>query len=319
MKRVLVTGANGFVGLNTCRVLREGGFVVRAAVRRADRLPARLSEDEIAVTGDIGPGTDWEPVLEGVSAVVHLAGRVHVLRETVLDPQGEFYTANVDGTELLARAATSAGVQRFVYVSSIGVNGKSTNGVPFTEGHAPSPHNSYAISKWEAEKALHRVAEETGLEVTILRPPLIYGRGVKANFLRLMRLVDRDLPMPLKSIDNRRSLIYVGNLADAIAACIDQPKAAGETFLVSDGEDVSTPELIRRIARSLGRSARLLPLPPSLVRVSAHLLKQSASVEPLLDSLEVDSGKIVNTLGWRPPYTMVKGLEETAKWFVGEA
>ena len=319
MKRVLVTGANGFVGWNTCRVLREGSFVVRAAVRRADRLPARLSEDEIAVTGDIGPDTDWEPMLEGVSAVVHLAGRVHVLRETVLDPQGEFYKANVDGTERLARAAASAGVRRFVYVSSIGVNGKSTHGRPFTEGYMPSPHNSYAISKWEAEQSLRRVAEETGLGVTVLRPPLIYGPGVKANFLRLMRLVNRGLPLPLRSIDNRRSLIYVGNLANAIAVCLDHPKAAGETFLVSDGEDIATPELICRIARSLGRPARLLPFSPYLLRAVGNLTKQSASIEPLLDSLEVDSGKIVNTLGWWPPYTMVKGLEETAKWFVGEA
>ena len=319
MKRVLVTGANGFVGFNTCRLLREGGFVVRAAVRRAGRLPARLSEDEIVVPGDIGPGTEWGPVLEGVSAVVHLAGRVHVLRETVLDPQGEFYKANVDGTERLARAAASARVRRFVYVSSIGVNGKSTHGRPFTEGYTPSPHNSYAISKWEAEQSLRRVAEETGLGVTVLRPPLIYGPGVKANFLRLMRLVNRGLPLPLRSIDNRRSLIYVANLANAIAVCLDHPKAAGETFLVSDGEDVSTPELIRRIARSLGRSVWLLPLPPPLVRAAGRLMKQSASVEPLLDSLEMDSSKIARTLGWRPPSPMMEGLEETAKWFMGEA
>ncbi len=315
MGRVLVTGANGFVGQAVCTVLSEAGYTVRAAVRSSDRLPGRSFEGEVVTVGDIGSDTRWEPALEGISAVVHLAGRVHVLRETFQDPLAEFHKINVLGTERLARMAADEGVQRLIYVSSIGVNGRTTGSRPFTEEDVPAPHNPYAFSKWEAEQALGQVTAETGMEVAILRPPLVYGPGVKANFLRLMKLVNRGVPLPLKSIENRRSLLYVGNLASAIMTCIDHPGAAGKVFLISDSEDVSTPELFSRIASALGRSVYLLPFPPLLLRMAGRLTGSLSALEPLLDSLTVDSSKIRRVLNWRPPYTISEGFRDTASWF----
>ena len=315
MRRVLVTGANGFVGQTVCPVLSEAGYTVRAAVRSSDKLPGRSFEGEVVTVGDIGSDTRWEPALEGISAVVHLAGRVHVLRETFQDPLAEFHKINVLGTERLVRMAAEEGVQRLIYVSSIGVNGRTTGSHPFTEEDVPDPHNPYAFSKWEAEQALGQVTAETGIEVVILRPPLVYGPGVKANFLRLMKLVNRGVPLPLKSIENRRSLLYIGNLASAIMTCIDQPGAAGKVFLVSDGEDVSTPELFSWIGSALGRSVYLLPFPPLLLRMAGRLTGSLSGLEPLLDSLTVDSSKIRRALNWRPPYTMSEGFRDTASWF----
>lgn len=314
MRHVLVTGANGFVGRTVCATLSGSGIRVRAAVRSSERSPRPLSGEDMVV-GNIGARTEWGAALSGIDAVVHLAGRAHILKETSEDPQAEFYKVNVFGTERLARAAVQAGVQRLVYISSIGVNGKSTPGLPFTEEQAPAPHNPYAISKWEAERVLRRVAAETGLEVAILRPPLVYGPGVKANFLRFMELVDRGLPLPLGSVRNRRSLLYVGNLADAIVRCLQHPEAAGEIFLVSDGEDLSTPELLRRIAGVLHRPARLLTFPPGLLRTAVRLNKRLSAMEPLLTSLVVDGGKIRRMLEWQPPYSVSKGMENTAGWF----
>lgn len=317
MARVLVTGANGFVGRVVCSTLPAAGHEVRAAVRSPKRLAGISTGEvgEVVPVGSIGPETDWRAALSGVDVVVHLAGRVHVLKETLKDPRAEFHRVNVLGTERLARAAAEMGVKRMVHVSSIGVNGISTHNRAFTEADEPVPHNHYAISKWEAEKALRRVADETGLDVVILRPPLVYGPGVKANFLRLMHLVNRRLPLPLGSVDNRRSLIYVGNLADAVAACISDPRAAGELFLLSDGDDVSTPGLLEFIASALHKPAVLLPFPPGLLRAAGRLTGQPSMVEPLLDSLTLDGGRIHKTLGWRPPYTMTDGLRETARWY----
>jgi nucleoside-diphosphate-sugar epimerase len=319
MVRVLVTGANGFVGGTVCSALASADLAVRAAVRSPDRLPARSFAGEVVSIGRIGPDTGWSPALDGVEAVVHLAGRVHVLKETFEDPRAEFHKINVLGTEHLAREAAEAGVRRLVYVSTVGVNGRSTPRTrPFTEEDEPAPHNPYALSKWEAERALQRVASETGLEVAILRPPLVYGPRVKANFLRLMRLVDRGLPLPLGAVDNRRSLVYVGNLADAVLACLDRREAVGETFLVSDGEDLSTPEMLNKIGSSLNRPVRLLPVPPGLLRTAGRVAGASSTVEPLLDSLAVDSGKIRRVLGWQPPYAVEEGLLRTAGWFRAE-
>ncbi|MGB3634286.1 MAG: SDR family oxidoreductase [Rubrobacteraceae bacterium] len=312
--RVLVTGANGFVGRVLCPAMERTGLIVRKAVRNGGE-SRDVGLGETSDVGHIGPDTDWMAALDGVDTVVHLAGRVHVLRETFPDPQEEFHNINVLGTERLARSAADAGVRRLVYVSSVGVNGRSTPHQAFTEKHAPSPHNLYALSKWEAEKSLHRIAEQRGLEVVILRPPLIYGPGVKANFLRLMELVDRGLPLPFDSVHNRRSLLYVGNLCDLIIGCLEEPRVAGGTFLVSDGEDVSTPDLVRHISRALDDKPRLLPFPPRLIRIAARLTWKHSLVEPLLDSLVVDSSRVRDLLGWEPPYTLERGLRETAKWF----
>lgn len=236
------------------------------------------------------------------------------MNDTATDPLSAFRQINVAGTERLARMAAINGVKRFVYVSSIKVNGEGCE-KPFTEHDIPAPDDPYGVSKWEAEQTLHKVADDTGLEVVILRPPLVYGLEVKANFLSLLKLFDRAIPMPLSSINNLRSLICVENLVDAIITCITHPKAVGQTYLVSDGKDVSTPELIRRAAAALGRPARLFPFPPSLMRFVGKLFGKSDAVERLIGSLTIDSSKIRRELGWKPPYTMEQGLKETAEWF----
>jgi len=310
METVLVTGANGFIGWALCGVLAASGRRVRKAVR----MPVPGLPDAVVV-GDIGPDTDWRTALEGVSGVVHLAARTHVLRETATDPLAAYRKINVSGTERLARSAAAGGIRRLVIVSSVKVSGERTEERPFTEDGAPRPEDAYGVSKWEAEQALSRIAAETGLEVVALRPPLVYGPGVKGNFLRLMNLVARGVPLPLGAVDNRRSLIYTGNLAGAIVKALDAPQAAGRTYLVSDGEDVSTPDLVRGLARALGVKPRLLSLPLSALDLGARLAGRRAEVARLTRSLQVDSSRIQRELGWRPPFTLAQGLELTAKWY----
>lgn len=315
MSNVLVTGANGFVGGALHRTLEDRGHWARGAVRSKE---AEASAGrELCVVGDIGPNTQWAAALENIDSVVHLAARVHVMNEEAEDPLAEFRRVNVAGTERLAREAAANGVRRMVYVSSVKVNGERTSGVPFTEEDPPRPGDSYAISKWEAEQSLRCVASETGLEAVILRPPLVYGPGVKANFLELLKLVNSGLPLPLRSADNRRSLIYVSNLAGAIVECLERTEAAGETFLVSDGEDLSIPELVRLVAHALGKPPRLLPCPPAVLRAAGRASGRPETVDRLLESLEVDSGRVRSSLEWSPPYTTEEGLIETARWFEG--
>ena len=274
--------------------------------------------DAVAV-GDIGPDTDWRTALEGVRGVVHLAARTHVLRETATDPLAAYRKINVSGTERLARSAAAGGVRRLVFVSSVKVNGERTEERPFTEDGAPRPEDAYGVSKWEAEQALFRIAAETGLEVVVLRPPLVYGPGVKGNFLRLMNLVARGVPLPLGAVDNRRSLVYTGNLAGAIIKALDAPQAAGRTYLVSDGEDVSTPDLVRGLARALGAKPRLLSLPLAALGLAATLAGKRAEVARLTGSLQVDSARIRRELDWRPSFALTQGLELTAKWYLGRS
>jgi len=310
METVLVTGANGFIGRALCGVLAASGRRVRKAVR----MPVPGLPDAVAV-GDIGPDTDWRAALKGVRGVVHLAARTHVLRETATDPLAAYRKINVSGTERLARSATAGGIRRLVFVSSVKVSGERTEERPFTEDGAPRPEDAYGVSKWEAEQALSRIAAETGLEVVALRPPLVYGPGVNGNFLRIMNLVARGVPLPLGAVDNRRSLIYTGNLAGAIVKALDAPQAAGRTYLVSDGEDVSTPDLVRGLARALGVKPRLLSLPLSALDLGARLAGRRAEFVRLTSSLQVDSSRIRRELDWRPPFTLAQGLELTAKWY----
>jgi len=305
---ILVTGANGFIGKATCAALRQAGHAVTPIVRR----PNSLAGEQII--GDIGGQTDWCTTLTGMDGVVHLAARVHLMRDTAADPLAQYRAANVEGTLHLARQAAAAGVRRFVFVSSIKVNG-AERAKPYTEADAPQPADDYARSKWEAEQGLWKIATQTGLEVVILRPPLVYGPGVRANFLALLRAVARGMPLPLGAIHNQRSLVYIGNLTDAIIHCLEHPAAVGKTFLVSDGEGVSTPELVRRMAAALGRPARLVALPVSLLRAAATLAGKSALVTRLLDSLSVDDTSIRRDLGWTPPFTLDEGLRETAAWY----
>jgi len=304
--KVLVTGASGFVGSTLIRRLKgTGRFAVRAAARRVlSTLPAGV---EPALVGDLGPDTDWREALAGVDAVVHLSGRVHVLRDSMAEPLAEYRRANVAGTVTLARQMAAAGSKRLVFVSSVKVHGEV--GV-FRESDRPAPLDSYAVSKYEAELGLSEVAAETGVEVVIVRPPLVYGPGVGANFRALMRVIARGLPLPFGSVHNRRSLVALDNLVDFIVTCVEHPAAANETFLVSDGEDLSTPDLIRRMARAMGRPARLIPVPESLLWVAANILGKRDVAQRLLGSLQVDISKAQQKLGWAPPVSVEEGLRQ---------
>lgn len=309
----LVTGASGFVGLSLCEALLKQEWQVKAAVHANRQLPAGM---ELVAVGQIDANTDWGKSLHGVDAVIHLAARVHVMSDTAIDPLYEFRRTNTAGTERLARCAASAGVKRLVYVSSIKVNGEeSGNGQKFTAADPPSPQNPYAISKWEAEQALQRVVSETGLEVVIVRPPLVYGPEVKGNFAQMLKVVSRGIPLPLASVQNRRSLIYVGNLADALITCATHPAAAGQTYLVCDGEDISTPDLLRQLASAMGAPCRLLPCPPGWLRLAGKLAGKTQQLERLLGSLQIDGDKIRHDLDWEPPYSLRQGLQATAEWY----
>lgn len=308
---VLVTGATGFVGLALVTALRAQ----QRQVRRALRPTALDNAADDFIVGNIAPDTDWRPALWGIDCVVHLAARTHVLQENAADPVTAYRHINVEATRHLAQQAAAAGVRRFVFLSSIKVNGESTGERPFTANDAPLPLDAYGISKREAEDALRQIGANSGMEIVILRPPLVYGPGVKGNFLRLLQAVARGTPLPLASINNRRSLVYVGNLVDAIITCIDAPAAAGKTFLVSDGEDVSTPALIRKLAAVLNVTPRLLPCPPALLHFGAALLGKRAAAMRLTGSLTVDSTALRQALGWQPRYSLDQGLKATAQWY----
>jgi nucleoside-diphosphate-sugar epimerase len=312
--RVLVTGATGFVGRHLVDRLARAGLQVRGAVRRPES--AAHGGDggaQMVAVGEIGPGTEWDAALEGVDVVVHLAGRAHVMQDRASDPLAEYRRVNLEGTTRLAARASAAGVKRLVFVSSVKVNGEATHGTDaFREDDRPAPLDPYGTSKWEAEQALRGVA---GLETVVVRPPLVYGPGVRANFLRMVQSVARGLPLPVGAVNNRRSLVFVGNLADALRACALHPRAAGETFLVSDGADLSTPELVRAIARHLDRPARLVPFPVPLLRLAGRAAGRGAQVDRLCGSLVVDGSRIRGLLDWRPPFTADQGLAETARWF----
>lgn len=313
MISILVTGANGFVGQHLCAELLRQGFSVRAAVRSADTVAGCINVVNI---GAIDGETDWADALLGVDVVIHLAARVHVMKDSAADPLAEFLRVNLHGTANLARQAANAGVKRLVYVSSIKVNGELTSGPRhYTESDIPNPQDPYAISKLQAEQALQRISQETGLEITIIRPPLVYGPGVKGNFISLFAAIDKGFPLPLAGADNARSLIYVENLVDALIRCASHPCAAGQTYLISDGRAVSTSVLIDSIAQALGRSNRMFYIPPVLLRAAASLLGRSAQVDRLFNSLLVDDSRIRRDLGWTPPYTLEQGLRATAQWY----
>ncbi|MFP5431055.1 MAG: UDP-glucose 4-epimerase family protein [Gammaproteobacteria bacterium] len=302
--KILVTGATGMVGRALCELLIARGYGIVPAVRQ----PAGLSNE--VVTGDIGLTTDWCMALKDCDAVVHLAARVHVMEDTAQNPLALYRATNAEATLNLARQAARAGVRRFVFISTIKVNGERRD-APYRETDVPAPEDAYAISKWEAERGLRQIAAETELEVVILRPPLVYGPGVKANFRRLLDTVARGWPLPLGAIRNRRSLLYLGNFVDAIRACVEHPAAAGQTFLLDDGEAVSTPDLVRAVARAMRRPAHLLAVPVKVLEFAGALLGKRAAVARLTGSLWVDSSLIRSRLGWTPPYSMEAGLAAT--------
>ena len=309
--KVLITGATGFIGRALGRSLSNAGFTLRAAVRQKDvRLPFNCEAVEV---GDIGPQTDWEKALAGVDTVIHLAARVHIINDPAPDPLNVFRKVNVLGTERLARMAAKYGVRRLVFISSIGVNGEAGSETPFREKDPANPSTAYAVSKWEAEKVLRKISKETGMEVVILRPPLVYGPDAPGNFARLFKLIKAGIPLPFGGIKNSRSFIFVDNLTNAIITCASHPQAPGETFMISDGQDISTPNLIKMIASAMNKKQVLFYLHPGILKALCKILGKGEEMEKLTGSLIVDSSKIRNLLGWKPPFTLEDGISETVK------
>ncbi|MHB8820177.1 MAG: UDP-glucose 4-epimerase family protein [Pseudomonadaceae bacterium] len=314
---ILVTGATGFVGKALVQRLLADDESRRLVVAvRIDGQPWPKQVIPI-VTGDLKPSTDWSIALEGVAVVVHSAARVHVMHDTEADPLTAFRAVNVDGTLNLVRQAAAAGVKRFVFISSVKVNGESTpNGRAFTEVDAPAPQDAYGQSKHETEQGLRQLAVETGMDVVIIRPPLVYGPGVKANFAALMRAVQRGWPLPLGAVHNQRSLVALDNLVDFIVTCITHPQAANQTFFVSDGHDLSTTELVRGMAQAVGVPARLLPVPVWALQAGGALLGRRDMAQRLCDSLQVDISKTQELLGWKPPVNVDESLAKMARHFL---
>ena len=309
--RVLVTGANGFVGGYLCRDLCRQGYKVVAAVRSAN---IQVDDYELAVIGSIDIETDWSLALINVDVVVHLAARVHVMHDTAVDSLTEFRKVNVEGTLNLAMQAAKAGAKRFIFISTIGVNGNATDfDNPFTEENLPRPHDPYSVSKLEAEQGLHKLADEVGLEIVIIRPPLVYGSGAPGNFGRIINVLQRHMPLPLGAIHNKRSFVFVGNLVSLILRCIEHPAAVNEIFLVADGRDISTTELFQGCALALGVKVWLVPVPQTLLKLGAYLLGKRDLSQRLCGNLQVDITKARILLDWTPPISVPDGLKATAR------
>lgn len=306
MTRVLLTGANGFVGSEIARrLIGSNTYIVRAAVRRSCEMPGGLP----LVVRELDSSADWTDVVNDTDVVIHTAARAHIMNDKVADPLGEYRSINVDGTLNLARQAATAGVKRFVFISSIKVNGEATViGQPYKAHDQPGPDDAYGQSKLEAEIGLIRLTADTRMEVVIIRSPLVYGPKVKGNFASMVRLVSMGVPLPLGAIHNKRSLVGIDNLVDLIVRCIDHPAAANQVFLAGDGEDLSTTELLRGVGQAMGKPARLIPVPAGMLQFGATLLGKRAMAQRLLGSLQVDINKTCELLDWQPPYTVQEGL-----------
>lgn len=305
--RLLVTGAHGFVGRAVVAAALNRGFTVRASGRR--KSADQDERIELHHIGDLDNAQGWHGALAGVDVIVHCAGRAHMLNDSAVDPIAAFRRVNVEGTLHLARLAIEAGVKRFVFLSSIGVNGTSTlSGKSFSESDVPAPENAYGISKWEAEQALLKLAEGSSLEIVIIRPPLVYGPGAPGNFGALMRLVQRGWPLPLGAVRNRRSLVSLDNLVSFILTCAIHRGAANETFLVSDGEDISTTELVRTMGAAASVPARLVPVPVWMLRLGASIVGKGDAIQRLCGNLQLDISKGRKLLGWIPPSSVTGEL-----------
>ena len=316
--RVLVTGASGFIGGALLRRLSEDrSFVPIGAVRSLARgVP---SDIQLVQVDSLGPTTDWKSVVSNIDAIVHTAARVHVMRESSSDPLASFRQVNVEGSRRLAEQAAESGVKRLVFLSSIKVNGEQTSvHRPFRASDDPAPTDAYAISKREAEAAILAVAEKSEMEAVIVRPPLVYGPGVKANFRLLMKWIYRGFPLPLANVQNRRSMLALGNLVQLLCCCLRSPAAANQVFLASDGDDLSTTELLQQIGEALSSPPRLFRMSPRLLRYSAQLVGRGDQMRRLLESLRVDSTKTRDVLGWRPEIGVSQGIRATADAFVSE-
>lgn len=314
--RVLATGASGFVGRGLLeRMALSANFDVLAALRtQVPYLPTNVTPVQV---GNLEGKADCWAALAGVETVIHAAARVHVMNDRAAEPLAEFREVNVAGTLNLARQAVSSGVKRFIFISSIKVNGEGTSlGEPYTADTSPAPTDPYGISKLEAEQALLALAAETGMEVVIIRPVLVYGPGVKANFLNMMRWLSKGVPLPLGAIHNKRSLVALDNLVDLIVTCIEHPSAVNQVFLVSDGEDLSTSELLRRMGRALGKPARLIPIPAGVLEMGARMVGKKTIAQRLCGSLQVDISKTRELLNWSPPMSVDCALARTARYFI---
>ena len=311
--KVLVTGASGFIGHALVPRLIKAGHEVVTSSRHANSGPIGTTVHPIA---DLGPDTDWSEALFEVEAVIHLAARVHIMTDKAQDPLADNRRINTEGTRKLAKDAATAGVRHFIFMSTIKVNGESSGLKPFCAHDLPAPKDPYAIAKLEAEEALKELSNRTKMEIVIIRSPLIYGEGVKGNFLRLLELSNKGIPLPLLNIKNTRSLVGIDNLIDLISCCIDHPKAASQTFLVSDNENISTTELIKKIKIAMGKSLRLFPIPLILFKPLGHLIGKSSEVNRLFSSLTINISHTCNQLNWKPKFSLDYGLKKTVNWYL---
>jgi len=307
--KILVTGATGFIGHNLCRALSDNNHETIAVTRETVKTKKNITFIQKVIAKD----TDWEGALKDVDIVIHLAGRAHVMHEDSETPYQAYAEINIDATKHLAQQAALNGVERFIFLSSIKVNGEWTDLAAFNEIDKPQPEDDYGKTKYEAEKFLNNIAKETGMEVVIIRPPLVYGLGVKANFKRLIQLTQFNIPLPFGSVTNKRSLIYIGNLIDFIILCISHPEAANQIFLISDDEDVSTTQLIKYIKAASGKRFLLIPVSQSLLSCVFKLIGKSTLSDRLLGNLQVDITKAKTLLNWKPPYSVKEGIERTVK------
>jgi len=318
MKKFLVTGSSGFIGSRLCSTMATKGFSIRAVKRNEDSILPSCCKDFVLI-GERASSAEWSLALNGIDVIIHLAGRAHVMKEDHESPLEEYRRINVEGTRKIVEAAANKSIKRIIYLSTIKVNGESTAGKPFDESDLPEPQDAYARSKFEAEECMKEISEMHGIEFVVLRSPLVYGPGVKGNLLKLMKYIKRGMPLPLGGLENKRSMISLDNLVDALILSGTRAECAGHTFLISDGNDLSTTQLVRTIATAMDRNIRLMPYPKALFSIASWLRPSFRSLsERLAGSLVVNSSKFRRMLQWTPPQTIADGVEDMVAHFLGE-
>ena len=315
--KICVTGASGFIGKALCVQLLKEQYSVVATVRNT-KLPSLSAQKNLKISeiANIDINSNWSEILSGINCIIHCAARVHVIKESEVDSLSIYRRINVEGTRNLAQQAFSAGVKRLIFLSSIKVNGENTNGSYFKHTDTPFPKDAYSISKWEAEQVLQEISKQTGLEVVIVRVPLVYGKEVKGNFLHLLNIVAKGIPLPFSKVKNLRSFLGLDNLINFLIHCIHHPKASGQTFLLSDGEDISTCDLIKKLAKGMQKPSRLFPAPIFFLRFLGRVLSKSLEMDRALNSLQIDSSFTFKFLGWKPTASINEGLHKTVQWYL---